>query len=74
MRLVERFPRSAAGRLDYEHTVHDLESFTSAWTVTFPFTLDPGPIFEHACHQGNYSILLILSGARAQERAEATPR
>ena len=70
MRLVERFARTAAGTLDYEFTVQDPESFASAWTGAFPFTQDPGPIYEVACHEGNYSLPLILSGARAQERAK----
>ena len=69
MRLVERFSRNAAGTLDYEYTVHDPESFASPWTVTFPFTEDPGPIYEVACHEGNRSMPLILSGARAEGRA-----
>ena len=70
MRLVERFTRTADGTLDYEYTVHDLESFASAWTVAFPFTQDRGPIYEMACHEGNRSMPLILNGARAQERAD----
>ena len=70
MRLVERFTLTAANRLDYEFTVEDPESFASAWTATFPFTRDPGPLYEYACHEGNYSMPLILGGARAQERAE----
>ncbi len=75
MRLIERLTRTVGGTLDYEFTVHDQESFASAWTVAFPFTRDPGPIYEYACHEGNYSMRLILSGARAQERAEqAKPR
>ena len=74
MRLVERFARTAAGTLDYGYTVHDLESFASAWTVTFPFTRDPGPIYDYTCHEGNYSMPLILNGARAQEREEAAAR
>ena len=68
MRLVERFTRTAPGTLDYEYTVHDEESFASTWTVKFPLTLDPGPLYEYACHEGNYSMPLILSGARALER------
>ena len=66
--------RTAAGTLDYEYTVHDLESFASAWTVTFPFTRDPGPIYDYTCHEGNHSMPLILRGARAQERDEAASR
>ena len=68
MRLVERFTRTSAGRLDYQFTVHDSESFAGPWTVSFPFTLDPGPIYEVACHEGNYSMSLMLGVARAQER------
>ena len=74
MRLVERFSRHA-GTLDYEYTVDDAQSFASPWTVTFPFAVDPGPIYEVACHEGNRSMPLILSGARAQEReAESSSR
>lgn len=69
MRLVERFTRVSADRLDYEFTVHDAESFAAPWTAAFPFTLDPGPIYEAACHEGNYSMSLMLGVARAQERA-----
>ena len=68
MRLVERFTRTSARRLEYEFTVHDPESFAAPWTAAFPFTLDPGPIYEAACHEGNYSMPLMLGVARAQER------
>jgi hypothetical protein len=68
MRLIERFTRTAAGTLDYEFTVHDAESFARPWTVKFPLTRDPGPIYEYACHEGNHSLPLMLSGARARER------
>ena len=74
MRLVERFSRNAVGTLDYEYTVHDPESFARSWTATFPFTADPGPIYEVSCHEGNRSMPLILNGARAEERAEAASR
>ena len=68
MRLVERFTRTLGDTLDYEFTVHDEESFDRAWTVKFPLTRDAGPIYEYACHEGNRSVSLILSGARALER------
>jgi hypothetical protein len=67
MRLVERFTRTAARTLDYEYMVHDEGSFAGTWTVKFPMTRDPGPIYETACHEGNYSLPLILSAARALE-------
>ena len=66
-RYVERF-RLAGDTLHYEFTAHDPESFAGSWTVTFPITRAAGPVFENACHEGNYSMPLILSGARAQER------
>ena len=69
MQLVERFTVRDAGTLDFEVTVDDTESFAGPWTVTFPITRAIGPLFENACHEGNYSMPLILNGARAQERA-----
>ena len=69
MRLVERFTRVSADTLDYRFTVHDAESFTGPWTVAFPFTRDPGPIYEAACHEGNYNMSLMLGVARARERS-----
>ncbi len=68
--LVERFTVTDTGTLEYEYTVHDPESFVRPWTVAFPFTRDPGPVYEYGCHEGNYSMPLILNGARAQERAD----
>ena len=74
MRLVERFVPSAEGALDYQYTVHDPESFVSSWTAAFPFTPDPGPVYDWSCHEGNHSMPLILSAARAGERAAAASR
>ena len=68
VRYVERFRRAGAHALEYEFTAHDAESFAAPWTVAFPITRATGPLFENACHEGNYSMPLILRGARAQER------
>ena len=38
--------------------------------MAFPITRATGPLFENACHEGNYSMPLILRGARAQEREQ----
>ena len=67
-RYVERIRLAGADGLHYEFTAHDPESFAGPWTVTFPITRAAGPVFENACHEGNYSMPLILNGARAQER------
>ena len=74
MQLVERFTVRDTGTLDFEVTVDDTESFAGPWTVTFPITRAIGPLFENACHEGTYSMPLILNGARAQERTEAASR
>ena len=67
-RYVERFRLDSAGTLRYEFTADDPESFAGPWTVMFPIARAAGPVFENACHEGNYSMPLILRGARAQER------
>ena len=70
VRYVERIRRSGMHALDYEFTAYDAESFAGPWTVAFPITRATGPLFENACHEGNYSMPLILRGARAQEREQ----
>jgi hypothetical protein len=71
MRLVERFTRTSDGSIQYEATVNDPKTFTAAWTAAFPINQEPGyEIYEYACHEGNYAMSNILSGARAEEAAE----
>ena len=67
VRLVERLAFSDPDTLQYEVTIHDPASFAAPWTVQFPITRTPGPLYEFACHEGNYSMPLILRGARALE-------
>ena len=69
-RYVERIRLAGPDTLHYEFTTHDPDSFAAPWTVTFPITRATGPVFENACHEGNYSMPLILRGARAQEREQ----
>lgn len=71
LRLVERFVRTSDRSIQYEVTVFDPKTFTASWTVAFPITQEPGyQIFEYACHEGNYSMSNILSGARAEEKVQ----
>jgi len=71
LRLVERFTRVDPDTMNYELTVDDPRIFTSPWTIAFPITQEPGyEIFEYTCHETNYSMTNMLSGARAQEKAE----
>ncbi len=69
--LVERFTRLDADTLLYEFTVEDPTWWTRAWTVALPMKRTDGPLFEYACHEGNYGMEGILRGARADERAAA---
>ena len=69
LRIVERFTRVAADRIDYEARVEDPSVFTRPWTLAFPLTRDDGyRIYEYACHEGNSAVEGILRGARYQER------
>jgi hypothetical protein len=71
LRLVERFTRTSDRSIQYAVTVFDPKTFTASWTVEFPITQEPGyQIFEYACHEGNYAMSDILSGARAEEAGE----
>ena len=69
MHLTERFTRVDADTLLYEFTIDDPESFTKPWSVSVPMKKNPEPIYEYACHEGNYSMLTILEGARADDKA-----
>ena len=65
--LTERFTRVDEETLLYEYTVDDPTIFTRPFTVAVPMRRNPEPMFEYACHEGNYGLLNILSGARAEE-------
>jgi hypothetical protein len=67
VRLVERFTRTGAGTLQYEYTMNDPRTWTKPWTVRVPMLRSSDPIFEYACHEGNYSMPNRLAAARAQD-------
>jgi len=68
LHLVERFTRLDADTLEYRFTVEDPTTWTRPWTVAYPMVKTAGPIYEYACHEANYGLADILSGARAEER------
>jgi hypothetical protein len=71
-RITERFTRIDNDTLKYEATVDDPGTWTKPWTISFPWRRDPNyGFFEYACHEGNYAMPNILSGARADDRAAA---
>ena len=71
MHLVERFRRVDADTLLYEFTVDDPATWTRSWTAAIPMTRSEEAIYEYACHEGNYGMLNILTGARAEDEAAA---
>jgi hypothetical protein len=71
LHLIERFRRTGPNTILYQFTVDDPTAFTKTWTGEVPLTKIKGPIYEYACHEGNYSMTSILKGARAQEREAA---
>ena len=69
LRLVERFTRTGANRIEWSVTIDDPSTWTRAWTFAIPLTrTDREPVFEYACHEGNQAITNILGAARAAER------
>ncbi len=68
LRLTERFTRTDANSLIYEFTVNDPATFTRPFTGRLPMNLSDEPMYEYACHEGNYAMLNMLRGARASER------
>ena len=73
LHLIERFTRTSENTIMYEFTVDDPTAFTRSWKGELPLTKAPGPVYEYACHEGNYSMEGILKGARAEENAAAHP-
>ena len=69
--LVERFTRADAETLLYEYTVTDPATWVRPWTAQHPMKKNPAQMYEYACHEGNYSMVVRLSGARAIEKAAA---
>ena len=62
--LVERFTRTDPDTVMYEFTIEDQNNYTRPWTAVIPFRRTDGPLFEYACHEGNYGLPGILAGAR----------
>ena len=70
LRLTERFTRIAPDKINWSVTVDDSSTWVRPWTFAVPLTIaDTEPLMEYGCHEGNYAMTNILSGARAEERA-----
>ncbi len=71
LKVIERFTRTADDTIRYQFTIDDPSTWEKTWSAELPFTKMDGPIFEHACHEGNYGIANTLAGVRAQEKRTA---
>ena len=71
LRLVERYTRINADTLRHEITLDDPTTWTQPWTVVLLLKHTRDPLFEYACHEGNYAMVGILAGARTAERTAA---
>ena len=71
MRVTERFTRVDEETILYEFTVEDPTMYTQAWGGEIPIKKLHAMLYEYACHEGNYGMTGVLSGARYQERMEA---
>ncbi len=74
LHLVERFTRISPTILRHEITLNDADTWTQPWTVELLHESTMDPIFEYACHEGNYSMPGILGGARLEEQEAAAGR
>lgn len=70
LHVIERFTRVDQNTILYRATIDDPTTFSKAWTIEYPFTATKGPIYEYACHEGNYAMTDILGGARKADAAK----
>jgi len=68
LRIIERFTRTDENTLLYQFTIDDPTTWTKPWSGEIPMKKVTAPLYEYACHEGNYGIAGVLSGARAEEK------
>ncbi len=74
LRITERFTRSGPDTITYRATINDPTVYTRPWTMEALLERTESPLYEYACHEGNYGMAGILAGARAQEEAAEKAR
>jgi hypothetical protein len=68
LKVTERFTRVAADRLHYAFEMNDPDTWVEPWGGEYEFAAVNGSVYEYACHEGNYGLSGILSGAREDDR------
>jgi len=71
MKVTERFTRIDADTISYKFTIADESTWTKPWSAELFMEKSKGPLFEHACHEGNYGLYNTLVGARLEEKKAA---
>jgi hypothetical protein len=71
--LTERFTRQSEDLIRYEYSVDDPTIWIQPWTAAISLRSTVGPMFEVACHEGNYAVPNILRGARFQDGTPDAP-
>ena len=71
LHVIERFTPVDRDTIDFQYTVDDKTTWTKPWTAVVPMTRTDDPIYEYACHEGNYGLAGILRGARVLEKIAA---
>jgi hypothetical protein len=70
-KVTERFTRTGPNAILYQFAVDDPAYLKTSWKAEMPMRTAPGPIYEYACHEGNYGVANALSGARYEEKQAA---
>src|SRR5579872_106108 len=70
LKVTERFTRVDAKSIRYQFTIEDPATWTRPWTAEYTWPATSEPIYEYACHEGNYAMENILRGARLKEKEE----
>ncbi len=74
LHIIERFTRQDENTLRYEITVNDPDTYVRPWSLMIPLQRSSKPVYEYACHEGNYSLAGVLAGARAEESQKTTSK
>ena len=67
-KVTERFTRVSPTQIVYQFAVEDPQIFSQTWKAEMPLNATKGPVYEYACHEGNYALPGILAGARRDEK------
>jgi hypothetical protein len=74
LKVTERFTRVGPERMHYQFRIEDPTIWDTAWTGEFEFSKPNGQLYEYACHEGNYGLMNIMAGARADDALASAAR